>query len=82
MIAVLGIEIEKINELLKSIDFGKGVCEVANDNSNGQVIISGTLNTVESLVIKIKRTKSKKYTIKSKCTISLLSNETCGRNDE
>ena len=41
MIAVLGMKTGEISDLLKSIDQSKGVCEIANDNAEGQVIISG-----------------------------------------
>tara|TARA_B100000035_G_C21033018_1_gene569392 strand:- start:3249 stop:4190 length:942 start_codon:yes stop_codon:yes gene_type:complete len=64
MIAVLGIEIEKINELLKSIDFGKGVCEVANDNAKGQVIISGDKKSVDLFSLKLKEQKAKSIPLK------------------
>jgi len=64
MIAVLGIEIEKINELLKSIDFGKGVCEVANDNAKGQVIISGDKKSVDLFSLKLKEQKVKSIPLK------------------
>ena len=38
MIAVLGANLEDVKSLLKSND---GVCELANDNSDGQIICSG-----------------------------------------
>ena len=41
MLAVLGL---KINEIEKIINNQNGVCEVANDNAEGQVIISGNKN--------------------------------------
>ena len=45
MIAVLGIEINKLNEILsENIKFE---CFVANDNSPGQIVISGKLNALE-----------------------------------
>ena len=40
MIAVLGTEINDIKDMIKET-IKNGVCEVANDNANGQVIISG-----------------------------------------
>ena len=40
MIAVLGTEINDIKNMIKET-IKNGVCEVANDNANGQVIISG-----------------------------------------
>jgi len=45
MIAVLGIEINKLNEILN--EYSKFECFVANDNSPGQIVISGKLNALE-----------------------------------
>ena len=42
MIAVLGLKIDEINNLIKEIKI-KGVCEIANDNAEGQTIVSGCL---------------------------------------
>ena len=41
MIAVLGMKTDEINNLLISQNVKGGVCEIANDNSDGQVIVSG-----------------------------------------
>jgi [acyl-carrier-protein] S-malonyltransferase len=38
MAAIIGLDIAKIEEILAGVD---GVCEVANDNCEGQVVISG-----------------------------------------
>ena len=48
MIAVLGMKTNDINELIKSSNIEKGVCEIANDNADGQVIVSGNLKSVKS----------------------------------
>ena len=47
MIAVLGSTIDKINEIIKNIKFENGVCEIANDNAVGQVIVSGDSKSIE-----------------------------------
>ena len=47
MIAVLGTEINDIKNMIKET-IKNGVCEVANDNANGQVIISGDKETINS----------------------------------
>ena len=64
MIAILGMEIEKINELLKSTNFNQGTCEVANDNAKGQIIISGDKINVDLFTIKLKEQKIKTIPLK------------------
>ena len=39
MLAVLGAKIEDIENFIKSLKLDEGVCEIANDNADGQVII-------------------------------------------
>ena len=60
MIAVLGLEINEIIDLLKIKNGNDGVCEIANDNSNGQVILSGNKEKMDLLqnVLKEKKIKS------------------------
>jgi len=60
MIAVLGMKTNDINELIKSSNIEKGVCEIANDNADGQVIVSGNLKSVKSFqeILKQKKIKS------------------------
>ena len=58
MIAVLGMKIEEVEDLI--FNFSKeGVCEIANDNSNTQVVVSGTKKAVTSLNEKLKEMKKK-----------------------
>ena len=40
MLAVMGLSIIELKSLLQKLD-NKGVCEIANDNSPGQIILSG-----------------------------------------
>ncbi len=47
MIAILGTKIDNINEILKNFK-KKGICEIANDNADGQVIVSGEREAVKS----------------------------------
>ena len=60
MVAVLGTKIDTIKELI-SLNLNKDdVCEIANDNAEGQVIISGkkeSINRIEK-VLKEKKIKS------------------------
>lgn len=49
MIAVLGLKIEEIINILANKKDIKGVCEIANDNAEGQVILSGNNECIQSL---------------------------------
>ena len=40
MLAVMGLDINELNSLIKKFN-NKGICEIANDNSPGQIILSG-----------------------------------------
>ena len=64
MIAVLGIKIEELINLLKQIDTKKGICEIANDNAVGQVIVSGNKQKVELLQGFLKEKKIKSIPLK------------------
>jgi len=64
MIAILGIKIEEIIDILKSTVGEKGVCEIANDNAEGQVIVSGNKERVESLQSILKDRKIKSIPLK------------------
>ena len=58
MIAVLGIKIDEVSNLIKKIN-NNGVCEIANDNAEGQTIISGDIESINSLQIILKDSKKK-----------------------
>ncbi len=51
MAAVLGLEIDQVENLLSFAD-SKNVCVVANDNSPGQVVISGYKDAVDTAITK------------------------------
>ena len=46
MAAVLGLSMEQVEAALADVDGGLGACEVANDNAEGQVVISGAAAAV------------------------------------
>jgi len=46
MAAIIGLKLSEIEKILKDIK-KKGVCEIANDNSEGQVVISGHKEAVD-----------------------------------
>ena len=58
MLAVLGSEIQEINNFILNVK-SKGVCEVANDNAQGQIIVSGNIESIEELKDILKRNKKK-----------------------
>ena len=47
MAAIIGLKISEIEKILKNIK-EEGVCEIANDNSDGQIVISGHKEAVDS----------------------------------
>ena len=60
MIAVLGMKTNELEEFLKSVIKENDICEIANDNAEGQVILSGkkaSVNLVQKL-LKEKKVKS------------------------
>ncbi len=64
MIAVLGLKTNEIKNLLESKNNGEDVCEIANDNAEGQVIISGKKTTLDSLRLFFKEKKIKSIPLK------------------
>jgi [acyl-carrier-protein] S-malonyltransferase len=56
MVAVLGLDIEKIESILLEVDYEKDeICEIANDNCPGQIILSGTKKAVEIVCEQLKK---------------------------
>ena len=58
MIAVLGMGIEEVEKEISSINKNE-VCEIANDNSNNQVVVSGTNTAIQILDQNLKNKKKK-----------------------
>ena len=46
MAAIIGLNITQIEKLIKNFKH-KGICEIANDNSEGQIVISGNMDAVD-----------------------------------
>ena len=59
MIAILGNKIDNVKNLLDSRKNKDGVCEIANDNAEGQVIISGDKESINSFQTELKQKKIK-----------------------
>ena len=65
MVAILGININEVRELiLKFQNNRSGICEIANDNAKGQVIISGDSESVKKFQLFIKEKKIKSIPLK------------------
>ena len=58
MLAVLGLEIEEINKYILELK-NKGICEIANDNAKGQIIVSGNRNLINDLRELLKKNNKK-----------------------
>ena len=53
MVAVLGSEIEKIEKIIQE-NKSKYECFIANDNSEGQIVLSGNIDDLEKMTIDLK----------------------------
>ena len=62
MLAILGSDIMEINNCILKLK-SKGVCEIANDNANGQTIVSGNIEAVEELKNILKEQKKKSISL-------------------
>ena len=62
MIAVLGMTIDDVEREIDLLPRDK-ICEIANDNSNGQVVVSGIKSVIETLRENLKNKKKKVITL-------------------
>ena len=58
MLAVLGMTINEVESEINLLP-KEGVCEVSNDNSNMQIVVSGEKNIIENFNERLKRKKKK-----------------------
>tara|TARA_Y100000590_G_scaffold372917_1_gene436292 strand:- start:1032 stop:1949 length:918 start_codon:yes stop_codon:yes gene_type:complete len=58
MMAILGLTISEVENEINLLS-SKEVCEIANDNSNGQVVVSGEKKIIEILNENLKKKKKK-----------------------
>ena len=58
MVAVLGIEIKKIEEIIENSKSNYN-CFLANDNSDGQVVVSGKIEDIEKFMAELKKSNIK-----------------------
>ena len=59
MIAVMGLDLNEINKFIEEIKSDNGVCEVANDNSYSQIILSGNKSAIDEISKNLKNNKKK-----------------------
>ena len=59
MLAVMGVKIEDLEKYIKEIGSNKGVCEIANDNSDNQIILSGDKAAIYEINTILKNNKKK-----------------------
>ena len=64
MLAVLGLKTEELINMMQNINFKEGICEIANDNANGQIIISGDKDSVQLFQNLLKEKKIKSIPLK------------------
>ncbi len=58
MIAILGSKIDQIQQFISESKL-KGICEIANDNAEGQTIVSGDVESINTLQAFLKNNKKK-----------------------
>ena len=64
MVAVLGAKIKEVEKLIESLNNKNWVCEIANDNAEGQVIVSGDKEKIELFKTILKENKIKTIPLK------------------
>ena len=77
MLAVLGSKVEIIEDLLKE-NKNNFIVQIANDNSEGQIVLSGTISDIEKLiqVLKSKNVKNIKLPVSAPFHCQLMKNAT------
>ena len=64
MIAVLGLNINEIRTLLDKRDDKNLICEIANDNADGQIILSGEKSGIDKFQQTLQKNKIKSIPLK------------------
>ena len=83
MLAVLGSEIEKIENLINE-NKNKYECFIANDNSVGQIVLSGNVEDLEKMMVDLKslNIKNIKLPVSAPFHCKLMNNATLVMKDE
>lgn len=58
MAAVLGLSVEKVEEIVLEGN-NSGICDIANDNSSSQIVLSGDIAGIDSAIEKVKEAGGK-----------------------
>ncbi len=58
MMAILGMTLEEVKQEINLLPKGE-ICEIANDNSNAQVVVSGNKKIIDEFNINLKKRKKK-----------------------
>ena len=58
MVAVLGSDIEQIEKIIEENN-DRYECFIANDNSNGQLVVSGNINNIDKFILDLKSSSIK-----------------------
>ncbi len=59
MLAVMGVSIDELDSFLSQLKKEDGICEVANDNSNNQIILSGEKQAINQINTILKKNQKK-----------------------
>ena len=59
MLAVMGIKLDELEKLVQKLTTDFGVCEIANDNSEGQIILSGHVKAINEMNMTLKKMKKR-----------------------
>ena len=83
MVAVLGVDIKEINSLLKE-NQNHYRCYIANDNSNGQIVLSGLNADLDKFIetLKIKKIKNIKLPVSAPFHCELMNKATLIMSDK
>ena len=83
MLAILGVDIEEINNLLEE-NQNNYKCYIANDNSNGQIVLSGLNSDINKFIetLKVKKIKNIKLPVSAPFHCKLMDTATSIMNDK
>ncbi len=81
MIAILGMSIDEVEKEINLLPKNE-ICEIANDNSDAQVVVSGKRKIIETIKQNLKKKEEERNNFACKCSFSLFFNEKSSRKYE